>query len=167
MADKEKIWVTPPMPGGIKVRHIGFLDLGDFYRWLQRWFEFEGYFSGDFERFYEEKIDASGKKIDIRWVGKKAKNPYYTYNIELIFLLVGVNKVEVQSGEKKIRIEKGDFEMRIGAYVEKGMNAPGFLRKLYEKVLAKKQLDEYMMECYKKAYKLQSDIKTYFNQYVQ
>lgn len=167
MADTEKIWVTPPMPGGIKVRHVGYLDLGEFYTWLQRWFEFNGYFGGNFEKFYEEHIDQAGKKIDIRWVGKKKKNPYYTYTIEIIFLLVAVNKVEVQMGEKKIKIEKGDFELRLGAYVEKGMKGAGFLRKLYEKVIAKKNIELYKKECYDKLYKLQGEIKAYFNQYVQ
>ncbi|MFH1210815.1 MAG: hypothetical protein V1645_02760 [archaeon] len=167
MADTEKIWVTPPMPGGIKVRHVGYLDLGAFYTWLQRWFDFNGYFGGDFERFYEEHIDQGGKKIEIRWAGKKKKNPYYTYNIEVIFLLVAVNKVEVQMGEKKIKIEKGDFEIRIGGYVEKGMKGAGFLRNIYENIVAKKNVDLYKKECYDKVYGLQEDIKKYFNQYVQ
>jgi len=169
MADeKEKIWVTPPLPGGIKVRHVGYLDLGAFYTWLQRWFEFQGYFpKGDFEQFYEEKTDAGGKHIQIRWIGKKEKNPYYTYAIEVIFLLVAVNKVEVQMGEKKVKIEKGDFEIRMGAYVEKGMKGAGFLRNLYEKIIAKRNIEDYKRECYDKVYKLQEEMKAYFNQYVQ
>ncbi len=165
--EKEKIWVTPPLPAGVKIRHIGYLDLGAFYTWLQRWFDFNGYFGGDFERFYEEKVDQSGKKIEMRWVGSKKKNPYYTYYIEIIFLLVAVNKVDVEVAGKKIKLEKGDFELRIGAYVEKGMKGSGFLRNLYEKMIAKPQLDTYKFECYDKVSKLQEEIKAYFNQYVQ
>ncbi|MEM4266817.1 MAG: hypothetical protein QW404_02060 [Candidatus Nanoarchaeia archaeon] len=167
MAEKEKIWVTPPMPGGIKVRHVGYLDLGAFYTWLQRWFEFEGYFTPELENFYEQKIETGGKRIEIRWIGKKKKNPYYTYVIEVIFLLININKVEVQAGEKKIRLEKGDFEIRFGAYVEKGMEGANFLRKLYENIIAKKQVELYKQECYDKVYKLQEEVKAYFNQYVQ
>lgn len=168
MADvKEKIWVTPPMPGGIKVRHVGYLDLGAFYTWLQRWFEFEGYFVPDLERFYEERIEQGGKRIEIRWVGKKKKNPYYMYTIEVVFLLININKVEVQMGEKKIKIEKGDFEFRLGGYIEKGLKGAGFLRTLYERIVAKKQIELYTKECYDKVYKLQEEMKAYFNQYVQ
>lgn len=167
--EKEKIWVTPPLPAGIKVRHVGYLDLGPFYTWLERWFEFQGYFpGGTLEKFYDEKLEQSGaKKIEIRWVGMKKKNPYYTYYIEIIFLLVGINKVEIQLGEKKVKLEKGDFELRIGAYLEKGMAGAGFLRNIYEKFVVRKQLELYKFECYDKVYKLQEDIKTYFNQYVQ
>lgn len=168
MADIEKIWITPPLPGGIKVRHVGFLDLKEFYTWMQRWFEFEGYFKSgkDFERFYEERTLPKGKELHIRWVGKKKVNEYFNYGIEVIWLLIGLNEVEVPRGDKKIKIFKGDFELRIGAYLEKGMGARNIFRKIYDQFVIRRLILDHRDKLYEKTYSLQAAIKAYFDQYV-
>jgi len=164
---KEKIWVTPPLAvGGQKIRHVGYLDLGDFYTWMQRWFEFNGYFHPNFERFYEERTGPRGKELHIRWKGVKKQNPYFTYNIEVIWLLVGVNEVEVPMGDKKRKIQKGDFELRFGAYLEKKGEANVF-RKIYEYFIISKTIEEHKAKLYEKFYTLQDEIKAYLDQFVQ
>lgn len=163
-----KIWVTPPLPGGVKIRHVGYLDLTEFYVWLQRWFEFQGYFKEDkdFEEFYEQRILPKGEEMHIRWKGFKEENPYFTYYIEVIWLLVGINKVEVPMGDKKRKIHQGDFELRIGAYIVK-KGPSGFLRKIYEYFIMRKVIEEHKFKLYDKFYSLHDEIKSYFDQYVQ
>ncbi len=163
---KEKIWVTPPMPGGQKIRHVGLLDLGEFYIWLQRWFEFNGFFHPGFEKFYEERISPRGKEIHIRWEGRAKVTPYFTYVIEVIFLLIGVNKVEIPMGDKKRKIHKGDFELRFGAYVEK-KGPVNIFRKIYEYFMIREIIEEHKRRLYAKFYSLHDEVKDYFNQYVQ
>ena len=164
----EKIWISPPMPGGQKVRHVGYLDLPEFYTWLQRWFEFNGFFQskGNFELFYEERTLPKGKEMHIRWVGKKKQTPYFTYVIEVVWLLVGINKVEIPQGDKKRKIHKGDFELRFGAYVEK-KGSTDIFRKIYEYFVIKKIIRQHRYKLYDKFYGLLDEVKAYFNQYVQ
>jgi len=163
---KEKIWVSPPMPGGQKIRHVGFLDLGEFYTWLQRWFEFNGYFHPNFEIFYEERTLPKGKEMHIRWEGKKVQTEYFTYHIDVSWLLVGINKVEIPMGDKKRKIEKGDVELRVGAYIEK-KGPDNIIRKVYETFIIKKIIEQHKHKLYDKFTSLVDEIKAYFNQYVQ
>lgn len=162
----EKIWISPPMPGGQKVRHVGYLDLPEFYTWLQRWFEFNGYFTSNFEQFYEERTLPKGKEIHIRWKGKKEETEYFHYYIEVVWLLVGINKVEVPMGDKKRKIDQGDFELRFGAYIQK--KGPGnVFRRIYEYFIMRKVIEQHRYKLYDKFYSLLDEVKSYFDQYVQ
>jgi len=163
---KEKLWVSPPMPSGQKIRHVGYLDLKEFYTWLQRWFEFSGYFHDNFETFYEERTLPKGKEMHIRWEGRKKETPYFTYVIEVIWLVVGSNKVEVPMGDKKRQIDKGDFELRLGAYLEK-KGPDNFLRKIYEYFIIREVRRQHWYKLNEKFSSLQEEIKAYFRQYVQ
>lgn len=162
----EKLWISPPLPSGLKIRHLGYLDLSEFYTWLKRWFEFNGYLHDNFEKFYEERTLPTGKEMHIRWEGRKKQTPYFTYVIEVIWLLISVNKVEIPMGDKKRKIEKGDFELRLGAYIEKKGPANMF-RKIYEYFIIRKTIRENWYKLNDKFSSLQEEIKTYFNQYVQ
>ncbi|MCG2717730.1 MAG: hypothetical protein L6408_02695 [Nanoarchaeota archaeon] len=166
MAEKEKIWVSPPMPGGQKIRHVGYLDMGEFYTWLQRWFEFNGFFHDNFERFYEERTGPRGKEIHIRWEGRKKETPYFTYVIEVAWLAVGVNDVEIPMGDKKRKISKGDFELRFGACVEK-KGPDNMFRKIYEYFVIAKIIEQHKVKIYKKFNSLLTEVREYFDQYVQ
>lgn len=168
MAEKqtEKIWITPQLPAGMKVRHKGYLDLKEFYTWFQRWFEFKGYFHPNFETFYEERNLPKGKEMHIRWVGKKKATPYFTYVIEVIWLLVGINEVEIPMGDKKRKIEQGDFELRLGAYLEK-KGPKGMLRKIYEYFMIRKIILQHRDKLYDTFYSMHDEVKSYFDQYVQ
>src|SRR3989344_4841031 len=112
---RTKIFATP---GELKIRHVGLLELSEFYRWFKRWFEFKGYWDNSNEVLYSETITSIGKKIDIKWSCKKARTKYFIYHIDVVFLLIGINKVEVQQEDRKIKIEKGDFEIRINGYMQ-------------------------------------------------
>ena len=171
MAENEIYWVTNPLPKGIKVRYIGLLYLDELYRWLKMWFEFKKYYKlgEDFEEFYYETTNPDGsKKIEIRWKGKNKENEYFNYHIDLIFLLVNVNDVVIEKDNQKIKIQKGDFEFRIGAYLEKGMDKePNFIKKIYEKLMITKRLEEQKFIVYDDVYTLQKELSEYLNQPMQ
>lgn len=174
MAEQEVIWLTPPMPGGVRVRHIGLLHLDELYRWLQRWFEFEGYYKKgrDFEEFYQEKINPNGsKKIEIRWKGKKdgadkkEHKDYFSYHIEISFLLINVQDVTVEKEGQQIKMQKGDYEFRMGAYLKKGMKGDsGFFKKIYEKLIIDQRIEEHRLNVYDDVYKLHEQLSEYLNQ---
>ena len=156
----------PATAGELKIRHVGFLEMPEFYRWLKRWFELKGYWKPTNEKLYSEIIMPNGKKIDINWECTKERTKYFVYHINVVFLFIGVNKVEVQQEDKKVKVEKGDFEIRIKAYVEK-VTPGNTLWKLYEKVILKKNVEDYVNDLADIASSLQDSIKSIFDQYVQ
>jgi len=160
---RTKIFATP---GELKIRHVGLLELSEFYRWFKRWFEFKGYWDNSNEVLYSETITSIGKKIDIKWSCKKARTKYFIYHIDVVFLLIGINKVEVQQEDRKIKIEKGDFEIRINGYMEKKVSG-GVLWKVYERIMLKKNIDMYINDLSDTILSLQDEIKSIFDQYVQ
>lgn len=161
----EKIWVTPP--GGLKVRHVGLLDLEEFYKWLFRWLEFEEYIKEEtYERAYDEQTTPAGKQIFMVWHGVKPKTKDFSYVIDIKWILVGVNSVEVQKDEKKVKIFKGDFDLRIISYVEKTIRSRGILRLIYDRFIIRKRTEEHKSLLYDKVATLQNEIINYFNQYV-
>ncbi len=156
-----------PVVEDAKIRHVGVIDLGDFYRDIKRWLDFYNY--TDFsEESYEEKINTGeNKNIEIHWVAKNEKSDYITYEIRVFFLLVAVSDVKINVEGKEIKQQKGDFEMHISASLIKNVKEHGSLRKIYENFIIAKRLDEYAGEIYEHLYSLQEWIKEYFNQYVK
>jgi hypothetical protein len=161
----EKLWVTPPAPGGMRVRHVGVLDLGEFYKWLVRWLTFRGFWSNTNETQYLERVTPTGKKYELIWECKKEQSSHFTYCVRLTLLLIGINDVEVQRDNKKFKIQKGDFEIRIAAHVEKTYETKGLINRFYE-ILIRRRIEEYKLDLYEKVYELQEYIKEYFGQYV-
>ncbi len=161
----ERIWVTPPT--GLKIRHVGILDLEEFYKWLFRWLEFEGYISeSSYEKAYNEQTTAGGKQIFIQWHGEKQKTKDFRYVIDVKWILVGVNSIEIQREDKKVKLFKGDFDIRVMAYLEKTIGGGGFLRRIYDMFIIRRRVDEHRSNLYDKVTTLQNEIVQFFNQYV-
>jgi len=162
----ERLWRTPE--GGLKVRHIGVVDLGDVYRWLNRWFAWHGYFKKgrDFEQFYNQVDNPDGsRKIEIRWNGVKGSDsPYFIYHIELIFLFIGVKDVLVGPEGNQAKMQQGDYEFRIVGYLEKKSEGVTWLRKIFEQLMVGSRVDEHKFEVYDKVYKLQEELSEYLGQ---
>jgi len=156
----------PATPGAVKIRHVGLLEMPEFYRWLKRLLEFKGYWDPSNEKLYSETIMPIGKKIDIQWACKKEATKYFVNHIDITFLFIGVNKIEMQQEDKKVKIEKGDFEININGYLEK-KSEENVLWKLYEKVILKKGVEEYLNDLNDTVMSLNDEIKAIFNQYVQ
>lgn len=169
MGDNEKIWVTPPLPGGVRVRHIGLLDMGEFYRQLQRWFDFKGFYKKDMEEYYmETELPDGTKKIEMRWINKKERSEYIKYVFVINFVFVGIQKVEAQQPDgTKVKLEKGDFDLRLEAYIEKQVSEGGFIKMVYEKYIIDRRMEEYKADIYDRFYGLIDFINEFFGMYVQ
>ncbi len=150
----------------IKIRHVGILELDDFYRWLKRWFKFKGYWQGEkCEVLYEEIIKDPVKNIRIKLETYKDITPYIRgrINVEFVLIAVGTKKIPVDG--KEVKVHTGDFEVGFKTIVER-TKEQGFLRQLYDDVVNKQATDHYVQEIVNDSKELTEEVKTIFNQYV-
>lgn len=160
-----KNWVTDP--GGIRVRWKGVADIKELYRFMEQWLEDRGLANKQaLEKKYEEKILAGGKNISVTWLAEKKISNYFRYVINIAFLLIGVQDIEVQQETIKRKLNKGDFEIRIYSYVEtsnKEWEKLGILQRIYYNFIVQRRLDEYKADLYDKTYKFFNAIKGFLS----
>lgn len=158
-----KNWVTDT--GGIRARWKGVTDIKELYRFMEQWLEDRGLADKkSLEKRYEERMAAGGKNIFITWNGGKKISNYFKYVINIGFTLIGVQDVEVQQENIKRKLSKGDFEVRVYAYVESGTEEwekLGILQRIYYNFIVAKRLDEYKADLYDKTYKFFNAIKEF------
>jgi len=155
----EFIWLSGPPPGGLKIRHVGVINLGNFYRWLNRFMSFYGLFkkNTDFEEWYMEETQGPGKKIEIKWHGKHDANKYFTYHIHIMWLLIAVTDIEAEKNGIKIKLQKGDYELRLAAGVEKKIPKSIFKR-IYHFFIINKTIEDHKDKVYDFLYTLHGEI---------
>lgn len=164
-----KEYVTPPT--AIKIRWVGFLDFAELYRMMKLWLEDNGLLGKEekLEKRYAEKIiGPATKNIEVRWEIKKDISNYFSYNILITFLVVGLEEVEVQQEGIRRKLNKADVDIRITAWVglgNKEWKKLGFWEKFYRRFIARKRTDEYKIDLYDKIYKFQAEIKKFLNMY--
>ncbi|MDD5254192.1 MAG: hypothetical protein PHG05_03785 [Candidatus Nanoarchaeia archaeon] len=164
-------------------RMVGVLELSEFYKALKRWCDFEGFSDGSsgggklFNEIMYKHIDKGGgvANVDIVWeVRKPSGSPYITYYIKIIWLLIGISKVEVVADGKKVKRDKGDFEIRMSARLEKDFKKMkgGFfglksLKRTWEKFLMKDEIEDHEEELRRKFMSLQKFVRDWFEQHIQ
>ena len=156
--------------GRQKIRHVGILELGVFYTWLQRWFAFELSWKDTNEKHYREVILPDGaKNIEMKWEIKKDVSSYFKYVVEVEFLLVAISDSEIQTEGKRRKVQKGDFEIGITAYVETDPEKVGkkgsAFSKIFEGLLLRKRIDQHKIQLFEKVTKLSDEVKEIFKQY--
>lgn len=143
MVEKDK--VIPPQ----KVRHVGFFDFKETYRYAYLWWIEEGY--DLVEKNYTEKITQRGKEVEIEWLAIKKISDYFRFFVVTKWRVVGMNDAEVEQGGKKIKIDKGDCEIKVEQIVlEKDWESRWeggpfwkFLRGMYDKYIIRSRIDAY------------------------
>lgn len=164
--DADKISVA----SGLKVKYRGVFDLGDFYKKLKLWFDSEGY--GDEnknfkESKYTESIKPYGKNIEIKWVAEKNKSDYFSFGLTVTFRILGLQDTEIQYENKKIKANKGEVDVKVSADLIKNRQGKwsrdSIIKRIYETLIVDKRIEEYKLEVYKLAYKLQDEMKMYLN----
>ncbi|MBU2634614.1 MAG: hypothetical protein KJ674_05220 [Nanoarchaeota archaeon] len=154
------------VPGDLKVKAVTTIDFPLFYKKLKLWLQDEGYAKEKtLEQKYIERIKPNGKQLEIQWVTKKSKSDFFDYHIKLTFLILGMKDVEIQQGSITRKMNKGDFELRIEAYIEttKNLEKLGTLKRIYTNILIKKRIEEYKIELYDKVYKFHAYVKELLN----
>ena len=152
---------------GAKLKWNGIFDMTNVYKKLKSWFDSKGY---DFkETQYLERIKANGKQLEIVWKATKKQSDYFMYTIEVLFLVIGLNKVEVEREGKKFPMEKGEVEIQFTAYLTKDYKDKWkdsqFKKNLYERFIVKDRILGYKGDIYEDVYSLMSEAKTMLELY--
>jgi hypothetical protein len=142
MAEKDTL-------SGAKVKHKGIFSFKDAYAFLHGWLINEGYDIN--EKTYKENIGAGGvKEIEIEWDAMRKITDYFRFHIKVKFHIIGMTDVEVEVDGKKQKMNKGTFEMRAKAVLEKDWESRWenkaffkFLRTLYDRYLVPARIDKY------------------------
>ena len=166
----------------IKFRDI--FNLKEFYDALHEWFlEYEwGSVESDgltfeerdwWETLYLEKEGAGGDK-EMWWWWRLQKlptdNSYYKYHIDMDFHILYILPAEVVRDGKKLKVNKGEVEIKLWAYLEfdyNGLWSKHPILKMFNKVFPKRIFkneiyEMHKLELYREAYILENYIKKWF-----
>jgi|SRR3989344_1283230 len=154
----------------LKIKWEGVFNLNDLYIKIKEWLDYEGY--GDEksnfkEVFYTERVKPSGKAYEIVWKGEKKTSDYFGRVITLSYQLLGINTVEVQSDGKKLKLQKGTITLELSTSLIKNRQGKwpkdSWMKKIYERYVVKKRMNDYLLDIYNQSYSLQNEIKNYLN----
>src|SRR3990167_8204038 len=163
MIKMEKFYITPK--GGLKIRFQGAADFGNVYKFMKLWLEDRGFADEkSLETKYTERRFGERKNLEIHWKGVHEISNYVSYHIEVTFLLLGLSETEVQIGDIKRKLDKGDFELKIIGHVKVGegeWNDYTFLERVYYNLVVRKRIEEYKQDYYIILYKFVGYIKEF------
>ena len=158
----------------MRVKYKDVLDFKAFYEALREWLlenDWKDSF-GDldhWETYYGERIDRNGaKEIWIQWRPmKNAKDSkYLNYYLDFNFHCLGMTKVEVVKDGQKVKVDKGEMELIIKAFIEKGYDKEFEknallkpLLKIFQKRIYQQKFEERKKELHQETYALQNFIK--------
>jgi len=141
MSEKDKVTEE-------KIKHVGIFDFKETYNFVYNWLTQNEYFV--IEKVYTEKIKPDGKEIEIEWEAFRKISDYFRFVLKFRWFLVGITDVEALRDGIKIKSNKGSFELKIDAIIEKDYENrweatafSKFLRGLYDKYIIKSRLELY------------------------
>jgi len=82
----------------------------------------------------------------------------------MTFIFVGLRDVEIQKDDKKIKLQRADFDIRMSAALER-TGKQSYFMEIYERFIIKKRIEEYKVDLYDKFYGLVEEIKEFLNVY--
>lgn len=133
MTNKDKITVE-------KVKRSGIFDFKNIYQFAYRWFNDEDYDVE--EEKYIENVSGDSKEIEILWKCTKKISDYFAIEMKLKWRVMGLTDVKVEKNGKKVKMNKGAFEIKItGNLVKDRMSKwdrsplSEFLRDMYDKFI--------------------------------
>lgn len=168
-----------------RVKFKDIFHLKEFYRAMHEWMTEYGWSSTEadgikieedndqFETLYMERIGPQGDK-EMWWWWRLQKlptsNSYYKYHFDIDCHIVHMLSAEVMREGKKLKVNKGEIEINVWAYIEfdyKGEWSKHPILRMFNKVfpkrIFKKELyDDHKLELYREIYIFQSYIKKWF-----
>ncbi len=130
-----------------KIKYTGVFNLNDLYNLLYDFLSDGGYFV--MEEGYSEKIKAEGKEIEIKWTCLKKVTDYFRFRLKITWRLFRVVDVEIMKNGKKIKMNKGDLEIKFTSVLDRDYEhkfeiSPfhKFLRAIYEKYIIKNRIEQ-------------------------
>jgi hypothetical protein len=140
MAELDTIYET-------KIKYTGLFSFNDLYNLLYDFLTDYNYFVT--EEGYTEKVRAEGKEIEVKWLCLKKVTDYFRYRIKITMRLFRLLEVEITKEGKKVKMNKGDLEIKFTAILERDYEnkfeiSPfhKFLRAVYEKYIIKNRIEQ-------------------------
>ena len=152
----------------IKVKEKAIFNLDELYKLLHRWFELYRYDLQEQE--YRDDDTGNGKHVEIKWYSDKKIDDYFKYVIEVNFLLLGLEDIEIVKEGVKVKTNKCEVELRFKSYLLKDYNRMWerfpvlrVLREFYDRRIIASRIDGYEDEVYEETYKLINEVKAFLN----
>jgi len=158
----------------LRIKYKDIFSMSDYYDSLHEYLDEHGWEPHDgsieqWETYYAERVDKSGaKEIWIQWrVRKQAPGSEMITNcVDLDFHCVALQSTEVVRDGQKMKVNKGECELVIRAFVELAyLNQlkDNFLfkqiRGLFQKRMYRQNIEQRKKELYQEMYALQNFIK--------
>lgn len=132
-----------------RIKYTGIFSFKEFYNFCYHWLTQEVGLD-IMETKYSEKIIGDSKNIEVRWEGTRDMTDYFRFKTEVVFIVVGLKKIEINQNGVKVESNSGSIEARIkgilvrdydGKFETSAFNK--FLRSIYEKWVIKPRIDEF------------------------
>jgi len=149
-----------------KVKQTDIFDFKEMYNFLYKWLVDEGYKVD--EKNYSEKVTATGKELEIEWEAKKKISDYFRFVLKPKWRILGMTSVEVDKDGKKVGMNKGQVEIKVGAILEKDYEARWensaflkFLRGVYDKYIIRARVEGYEKKLFGEADEFLAQMKSF------
>jgi len=155
---------------GEKVAYKGIFNFEELYEHLYHWLEWHKFSVR--EKKYKEKVTPKGKEYEIEWEAEKDIDGYSKMVVKAKWLAVGISDVEVAKDDKKIKMQKGEVEIKVSASLVTDKNdeweqklAFKFMKNFYERYLYRDMIDSYKSKVWKAGWDFYNEIKAFLNLY--
>lgn len=149
-----------------KVKHSGIFDFSELYRFCYVWLDDEGY--DITEKTYSEKVKPNGKEVEVKWYAKRKISDYFRFVIKADWRILRMNDAEVQKDGVKLKMNKGDLEIKFSAVLEKDYEHRWentaflkFLRGVYNRYIIKGRIDAYEDKIFKEVDEYIAEVKSF------
>jgi len=155
----------------LKVRQQSIFDMAELYKIMFRWLSQHNY---DFQekQYYQRQSPDGSRHLEIGWESDRKISDYIKFHINVKFIVLGLNNVEIEINGLKRKTNKGDVEMRFDAYLEldyegkwEGNPIAKGLKDLYNRMVIKSRIEDYEAELHEELYEFLDEIKSYLNLY--
>lgn len=153
------------------IKKTGLLDFEEMFKSIPSWFKRYNYEA--IEKSRNEKPTSTGINLESSWKATRKVTIYVKFIIEMHIWLRDMTEVMVQMPDgKQVRKNKARIEMVFNAKMEKNYRKhlndekgsfSNFLRYLYEKFLARRELEKYEDKLYMETTDLMETMRGFFD----
>jgi len=161
MSEKDKVFDS-------KIKQTSVFDFKEFYKFCYTWLADEEY--DITENTYSEKVTATGKEVEIDWAAERKVSDYFKFVIKVNWRILGMVDVEVQKNNTKVKMNKGQVEVKVSAYIQKDYENRWeknpflkFLRGVYDKWIIKERIKQYETKIFGEADEFVSQAKGFLD----
>ncbi len=147
------------------LKHKGIFNYVEVYAFCYEWLVNEGYKVS--ETLYQEKV-TEAKDVVIEWVARKDVSDYFRNVMKLNWHLIRMSDVEIEKDGKKVKTNRGDFEIKFTVDLERDYEGRWeerpfwkFFHSIYDKYIARTTIEEYEDRLTDKAIEYIEQIKSF------